>query len=116
MSVSSWWLALLPPALRAGSRLSSGGVSGRHPVGAIEVGCGRGGAAKRGGRCGRPAGTGARARPARGRLPGTGEAGIRPVKQPVGVVDVFVLIGGKVLGGASVVGESAAGSRTCDDG
>src|SRR5262249_30754799 len=101
MSVSSRWLALLPPALRAGSRLSSGGVSGRHPVGAIEVACG----------AGRPS-----ARPARGRLPGTGEAGIRPVKQPVGVVDVFVLIGGKVLGGASVVGESAAGSRTCGDG
>src|SRR5215470_17448631 len=112
MSVSSWWLALLPPALRAGSRLSSGGVSGRHPVGAIEVACGAG-AAKRGGRGGGPAGTGARARPARGRLPGTGEAGIRPVKQPVGVVDVFVLIGGKVPGGASVVGESAAGSKTC---
>jgi len=39
-----------------------------------------------------------------------------PVKQPVGVVDVFVLIGGKVPGGASVVGESAAGSKTCGDG
>src|SRR5215467_15774314 len=71
----------------------------------------RGRAAKRGGRCGGPAGTGARARPARGRLPGTGEAGIRPVKQPVRVVDVLVLIGGKVPGGASIVGDLRLAAR-----
>jgi len=59
-----------------------------------------------------------------GHAPGRPEGGCRvpvrlasgPVKQPVGVVDVFVLIGGKVPGGASVVGESAAGGKTCGDG
>src|SRR5215472_9250744 len=115
MSVSSWWLALLPLA-DAGWIQAVVGRGERASPGWCDRGRLRGWAAKRGGRCGGPAGTGAGARPARGRLPGTGEAGIRAVKQPVGVVDVFVLIGGKVLGGASVVGESAAGGKTCGDG
>jgi hypothetical protein len=48
-------------------------------------------------------------------VPGTGQAGIGPVKQPVRVVDVIELIGGKVAGRRGAVRESAAGTWTCGD-
>src|SRR6516225_12057149 len=110
MSVCSRWLALLPLALRAGFRLSSGGVSGRHPVGAIEVARG----------AGRPSVVGdAVGLRALGHAPGRLEGGCRvpvrlasgPVTQPVRVVDVLVLIGGKVPAGTSIVGDLRLAAR-----